>query len=95
MKYDWRFGHPSNPTLNFHLENHEESAKVFDATMSLKPKPLSPFSALAIAIQFPFPTVKVAVGIYWNALKLWIKGVPFYAHPKTREEDYDRSAGPN
>jgi DUF1365 family protein len=27
-------------------------------------------------------TAKVAFAIYWQALKLWIKGVPFHNHPK-------------
>jgi DUF1365 family protein len=33
-------------------------------------------------IVTPIQTVKVMVGIYWHALKLWIKGAPFYSHPK-------------
>ena len=29
-------------------------------------------------------TAKVIGAIYWQALKLWIKGVPVHAHPGTR-----------
>ncbi|WP_141138383.1 DUF1365 family protein, partial [Vibrio sp. V05_P4A8T149] len=25
--------------------------------------------------------VKVTIGIYWHALKLWLKGAPFYSNP--------------
>jgi DUF1365 family protein len=25
-------------------------------------------------------TVKTVIGIYWQAIKLYIKGVPFYSH---------------
>jgi DUF1365 family protein len=27
-------------------------------------------------------TVKVIAGIYWQAFRLWRKGVPFYGHAK-------------
>jgi DUF1365 family protein len=33
-------------------------------------------------------TVKVAAAIYWQALKLWLKGIPFYPHPKTENSEY-------
>jgi DUF1365 family protein len=31
--------------------------------------------------------VKVVIGIYWHALKLWLKGAPFYSHPKYQSGD--------
>jgi DUF1365 family protein len=30
---------------------------------------------------YPWMTAKVAIAIYWQALKLSIKKVPFYDHP--------------
>ena len=37
-----------------------------------------------ILIQYPFITVKVVIGIYWQAFKLWLKRIPFYDHPKSK-----------
>jgi hypothetical protein len=30
-------------------------------------------------------TLKAVAGIYWQALRLWIKGATFYSHPAKRE----------
>jgi DUF1365 family protein len=31
-------------------------------------------------LKYPVVTLKVIIGIYWQALRLWRKGVPFYGH---------------
>ena len=85
IDYDWRFMQP-NKRLNVHMENHqtdsEGNKKVFDATLVMKRQSMSPFNLAKILIQFPFMTGKVVAGIYFQALKLWLKKVPFYSHPK-------------
>jgi DUF1365 family protein len=60
---------------------------VFDATMSLRPALVTAQEIRKTLIRFPLMTVKVASGIYWNALKLWIKGVPFYSHPNKSNKE--------
>lgn len=32
-------------------------------------------------VRFPLLTLKVVAGIHWNAVKLWMKGVPVFRHP--------------
>ncbi|MGR5300674.1 MULTISPECIES: DUF1365 domain-containing protein [Vibrio] len=80
QRYHWKIK-PLTDKLNIHLECHK-GEKHFDATMAMKAKPLSSKSLLKCLIVTPSQTVKVMVGIYWHALKLWIKGAPFYSHPK-------------
>jgi len=36
-------------------------------------------------------TAKVAVGIYWQAARLWLKGLPFHSHPKSLQPAPARS----
>lgn len=39
-------------------------------------RPLTDSSLLKLLLAYPFMTAKVVVGIHWEALRLWLKGVP-------------------
>nr|WP_261859238.1 DUF1365 domain-containing protein [Photobacterium sanguinicancri] len=57
--------------------------KIFDASMMMKHEPFSSSSLRKQMMVTPIMTVKVVIGIYWQALKLWIKGVSFHDHPES------------
>jgi len=55
---------------------------VFDAQLSLTATPLNARSAMKAIAAYPFMTIKVVIAIYWEALRLFLKGVSLHAHPK-------------
>ena len=61
-----------------------EGDKVFDATLSLAAQPLTAGNLNRYLLRYPFMTAKVGLAIYWQALRLYFKGVPVYSHPATR-----------
>lgn len=36
---------------------------------------------LSTLVRFPLLTLKVMIGIHWDALKIWLKGTPLFPHP--------------
>ena len=76
MDYTWMSSTPAK-TLMIHLQNFYAGERVFDATLHLSRKELSSKTMRGVLISFPWMTVKVIVAIYWEALRLWLKGVPF------------------
>lgn len=85
QQYQWKIK-PLNQQLSVHLECHKE-AKVFDATLKMRKYPFNSKVLVKQLISTPAMAVKVTVGIYWHALKLWVKGAPFYSHPKSSDHD--------
>jgi DUF1365 family protein len=80
MEYYWRVTSPSDKLL-VHIENQAADGKPFDATLVARRKPLTRWNKLRVLLQYPLLTMKVAAGIYWHALRLWLKGVPYVPHP--------------
>jgi hypothetical protein len=81
MDYEWRFDAPGD-TLHVHMVNHRDAAAVFDATLALERRPLDGRTLARTLLRFPAMTFTVVVGIYWHALRLWLKRTPFFAHPE-------------
>lgn len=80
MDYQWYSTTPAQ-TLAVHLENWQQDKKIMDATLTLEREAITTTSLNKILIRFPWMTVKVVAAIYWQALKLWCKGVPLFNHP--------------
>jgi len=80
IDYDWRFKPPGD-TLTVHMENARQGRKIFDATLVLERKQISGMALARALTAYPLMTVKVVAAIYWQALKLWLKGAPVHDHP--------------
>lgn len=85
MQYYWRIKAPGKQ-LNLHIENHskENEQKIFDATLMMRSMELNNRSLRRCFVSIPSMTIKTLAGIYWQALKLFIKGVPYVAHAKKK-----------
>ena len=88
QEYRWRY-HVPGERLLLHVENQEvgegaDPRRLFDATVDLERHPLTgPNLARALGGQ-PFMTARVALWIYYQAAKLWLRKVPFVPHPRVR-----------
>jgi len=81
MQYDWRFS-PPETTLDVHMQNARAGEIVFDATLHLARQEITRRVLARALAAFPFITLKVSAMIYWQALRLWIKGNRFFPHPR-------------
>lgn len=84
MTYHFSCNSPADG-LNIQLQVQQASALIFSASLALRAEPLTAKSATAILWRYPHMTLKVAAGIYWQALKLWLKKTPIYTHPNKEQ----------
>jgi DUF1365 family protein len=83
MEYDWRFSEPS-AELNVHMLNYRKETKLFEVNLDLKRAEISSPNLARMLLSYPPMTLKVLGAIYWQALKLRVKGAEFYTHPSKR-----------
>ena len=89
-RYQWRFTEPG-ARLAVHLRNEQQGRHTFDATLNLERREISGATLAGALLRFPFMTLRVVLLIYWQALKLKLKGAAFYAHPAKHEPGMENS----
>jgi DUF1365 family protein len=57
-----------------------QNRSVLTAYFTGERRPLTDMGLLHVVLAYPFMTAKVVAGIYWEALILWLKGVPTTLH---------------
>ncbi len=84
LTYAWRFAVPG-PRLNVHMEALREGEGVFRATLATRRQPLDLRHVGRALLRLLPMSAGVMVGIHHQALRVFLKGNPFYKHPKLRK----------
>jgi hypothetical protein len=78
--YDWRLTEPGEQLL-VHIESERQRVKVFDATLSLHRREMTPRALRAALIRYPLITLRIPMRIYSHALRLKLRGAGYFPHP--------------
>ena len=102
MDYEYRFTvSPPADQLRIRIENHrmenqqlgaERNSPSFFAALAMKRVPITGWSLSSVLLRYPLMTVQILVAIYWQALRLHIKGARFFAHPGKENQANDSKA---
>jgi DUF1365 family protein len=80
LLYDWTFSAPSRE-LRVRMALTRGGERVFTAALDLQRHALTQRRLARMLVVYPFMTLKVIAGIYWQALKLKLRGCRTYTHP--------------
>ncbi|REL29533.1 DUF1365 domain-containing protein [Thalassotalea euphylliae] len=101
MQYHWRVSPPNltehvdtkpiksdkKDKLLIHIENiSHQQQKLFDATLALKGQAINRKNLMSVMRRFPAMTLTVVTGIYVQALKLFIKRIPFVPYQRKAQK---------
>ncbi len=81
--YDWLLAAPGD-ALRVEMANLEKGQEVFRARLSLRRREWSSAALRRATFLQPLMAWKVHAAIYWQALRLWLKRIPFHVHPAKR-----------
>ncbi|WP_354700180.1 hypothetical protein DSM112329_00444 [Paraconexibacter sp. AEG42_29] len=83
-RYAWSLTVPG-PTLSVNIDSATtgpDAHHAFDATLKLHRRPLTDAGLRRLLLRFPFQTLRTGLLIYGHAVRLKLKGAPYFAHPE-------------
>ena len=84
MQYHWTVM-ANSAELQLSITNFKAQQKVFSAWFHLALQSFNLVQLKSLLIRRPWQNVQVMTRIYWHAVKLLLKAVPVYGHPKSKE----------
>lgn len=81
-RYHWRLQAPGEQ-LRVHMAVAHGERREFDATLTMARHEIGATTLARCLARFPLMTTRVVTAIHWQALRLWLKGVPVHDHPDT------------
>ncbi len=81
----WALSAPTE-SLQVNMRCGREGQPLFRAGLNLRRRSLTGMAMALTLLRFPLMTLQVIVAIHWQALKLWIKGVPVHTHPHAQAQ---------
>lgn len=82
-RYRFRLQPPSDERgVGVAIRQSDDQGPLFNAAFVGRARPLGAGSVAALLLRQPFMTLKVTAAIHWEALRLWLKGVPLVPRPK-------------
>ena len=92
--YHFRFLFPqdskSGKNRVYRIELHEDGKPLINTSISGISRPLSQTNVILALMRYPLMSLGVIFRIHWQALKLWLKAVPFHSKPKPPELEVSR-----
>jgi hypothetical protein len=71
---------PPGENIRVIIRQEDSEGLLLAASFAGDRRPFSSRSLIQALIRFPLLTLKVMAGIHWEALKLWLKGLPVFKH---------------
>ena len=84
-RYHFRIVPPLNEVL-VAIDEHDGEGRLLYASFAGKRREMTDANLLKALVSYPLMTLKVMGAIHWEALKLWLKGVPFHRHDTAKDK---------
>jgi DUF1365 family protein len=79
----YRFRFAGDATAQFaQIDYHDRDGKLIVTAIDGKAEPIGARSLARAFLGYPFLTAGVVARIHWQALRLWLKRVPFFSKPE-------------
>lgn len=88
LSFDFDFRNPGE-RLQIAIDEYQGDQKILISTLTGRRTELTTSNLARLTLAFPLVTLKIIFLIHWEALRLWLKGIPFHMKESHAEKQTD------